>query len=111
MDDFKLFKKNGFGYQKIDNSKYQYHRKFSDLKEVKTVHTTYQIVDEELQDQRNVIHDCYVDVNSKVPTEEQIKAIAEQIPERIKILAKQWGWSDTEVREFTYCFIRDELSL
>lgn len=64
-----------------------------------------------LRDKRNVIHDCYYDVASKVPTEKQIDSIAKQLPERITSLAKQWGWNDTEVREFTYCFIRDELEL
>lgn len=114
FDDFNLFKKHGFGYEKINNSMYQYHGDFSNFKEIKEVQITYQIIDnkvkEELQDKHNVIHDCFYSFTGNVPTEKIINEISDKLPENIKLLAKQWGWSDTEVREFTYCFIKDALS-
>lgn len=53
------------------------------------------------------IHDCYVSVVGKVPTEEQIQSIFNQLPNDIKHLADQWGWNDTEVGDKVYVWIRD----
>lgn len=59
------------------------------------------------QDARNVIHDGYFDITGTQPTDEKIVKIYLMIPNNIKNLAEQWGWSDTEVRELTYNWINN----
>jgi len=56
----------------------------------------------------DVINDCYVDIHNRKPTEVEIKAIEEAMPFAINILAFQWGWYDTEVRDRIYRFIKEE---
>ncbi|MWV44923.1 hypothetical protein GRF59_14975 [Paenibacillus sp. HJL G12] len=58
----------------------------------------------ELKDQ---IRSSYIDINNIAPDEAQITAIINLIPDRIKDLADEWGWDDTEVRDFIYVLIRD----
>ncbi|MDR6779402.1 MULTISPECIES: hypothetical protein [Paenibacillus] len=58
----------------------------------------------ELKDQ---IRSSYIDINDIAPHEAQIAAIINLIPDRIKTLAEEWGWNDTEVRDFIYVLIRD----
>lgn len=48
---------------------------------------------------RNQIHDRFYDAFGTTPTEDEIMAIYNQLPLRIKLLAREWGWGDTEVRE------------
>ncbi|MEJ1517933.1 hypothetical protein R3O67_32695 [Bacillus cereus] len=57
----------------------------------------------------NAIHDCYVSVTGKVPTKEQIKTIEALLPTRVKHLADEWSWNDTEVRDTIYVLIEDSL--
>lgn len=47
----------------------------------------------------NQIYDRYVDSYNTKPTERIVVQIHKQLPQGIHNLAKQWGWSDTEVRE------------
>ncbi|GAB6443351.1 hypothetical protein bcgnr5369_08490 [Bacillus cereus] len=50
----------------------------------------------------DAIHDCYVSVTGKIPTEEQITTIETLLPTRVKHLAYEWSWNDTEVRDKIY---------
>lgn len=47
----------------------------------------------------NQIHARYYDAFGTTPTEDEIMDIYHQLPSRIKFLAEEWGWNDTEVRE------------
>jgi hypothetical protein len=55
-----------------------------------------------------VIHDCYLDIMDKEPTNEIIGEIAEDLTEDIKADADKWGWTDTEVADRVYQFIETE---
>lgn len=59
----------------------------------------------------NQIHDNFIDIHSTAPTREQVDKISLLIPERIKSLAEEWSWSDTEVRDYIYVLIRDTKGL
>lgn len=58
----------------------------------------------ELKDQ---IRSSFIDINNTAPTEFQMDTIIDLIPERVKLLAEEWGWGDTEVRDFIFVLIRD----
>jgi ABC-type uncharacterized transport system ATPase subunit len=49
----------------------------------------------------NQIHDRYYDTYGRMPSERIVAQIYPQIrqDDRIRNLANQWGWDDTEVRE------------
>lgn len=57
----------------------------------------------------DTIHDCYVSVAGKVPSNELIEAIYNRLPDHTKQLAARWDWNDTEVRDGVYRWIRDNL--
>ncbi|MGG1650483.1 hypothetical protein ABHN03_16835 [Paenibacillus sp. NRS-1775] len=59
------------------------------------------------QDLRDQIESSFSDIHCSEPTEEQIENIISLIPQRIKLLAEEWGWNDTEVRDFIFVLIRD----
>ena len=46
----------------------------------------------------------------KVPTDEQVKIIFNMLPDRIKHLANEWGWNDTEVGDAVCVWIRENKS-
>ena len=56
-------------------------------------------------DAYDVIHDCLVDRDVN-PTEARIQKVYDKLAYDVKILAEQWGWHDTEVREAVGAFIR-----
>jgi hypothetical protein len=52
------------------------------------------------EDAYNVIHDCYYDKFNKAPNKYGlIGGIYLSLPDEIKLLAENWGWNDTEIRE------------
>ena len=59
----------------------------------------------------NTIHDCLYDVTGKQPSEELMKKVIKLLPSDILLLAEQWGGYDTEFREKTYRWIRDNKEL
>ncbi|WP_339304496.1 hypothetical protein NST33_18345 [Paenibacillus sp. FSL L8-0435] len=67
--------------------------------------------DVEVHDRNSVINDCYVDTYNRVPSEDTIKNIHEQLPSDIKHLAAEWGWFDTEVSEKVLVWIRNKKSI
>lgn len=60
-------------------------------------------------DRYNQIHDCFVDVVGKVPSEEKISYISDNLPREIIRLAEEWGWYDTEVGDKTYRWIEENV--
>ncbi|MDP9675238.1 hypothetical protein J2W97_001221 [Paenibacillus jamilae] len=58
------------------------------------------------EEMHNQIHDNYYDVYGTVPNDEQIAKIVDSIPDKIKALAMNWGWYDTEVRESVYVWMK-----
>lgn len=61
------------------------------------------------QDRFNQIHDCLFDVLGNKPNLGQIYFVNDQLPRDIKFLAEQWGWNDTEVRDKTYVWIKENI--
>jgi hypothetical protein len=59
----------------------------------------------------DTINDCFVDVIGVVPSQTQIKNIAEQLPSSIKNLAAEWGWNDTEVGNKVFRWIEKEKAI
>lgn len=110
FNNFQLYKMNGFGFDD-DHSELQFHGEFSPFNRVREVQISYELVDdnEDDIDRQNVIHDSFYDVNDRTPSSSEIKLIEGQLPREIMLLALQWGWNDTEVRESVFRFIRDEL--
>lgn len=51
------------------------------------------------------LHDCFYDAENRVPTQEEVRALFDSLPEDIHRLAREWGWSDTEVRDAVFVFI------
>ena len=51
------------------------------------------------------IHDCHISMCIGVPDIEIIYSIYKNLPHEVKLLAKQWGWNDTEVRDKICQFI------
>lgn len=58
----------------------------------------------------DTIHDCFVNVMGKVPTDKQVETIFNMLPDRIKYLADEWGWNDTEVGDAVCVWIRTNKS-
>lgn len=77
--------------------------------ENKMGYTLEQFIDkfkeDDFEDLKITIHDCYVDVYNKKPTESEIENIFNHLPKKIINLADEWGGFDTEVREMTYEWI------
>ncbi|MGM7720572.1 hypothetical protein [Metabacillus sp. Hm71] len=61
------------------------------------------------QDRFNQIHDRLFDVLGEKPAMRDIYFVNEQLPREVKLLAEQWGWHDTEVREKTYGWIKENI--
>lgn len=55
------------------------------------------------------IRDIFSSVTGSVPTQQQVKLVSTKLPETVEFLALQWGWNDTEVRDFIYLWIKDNL--
>jgi len=67
----------------------------------------------EKSDQASVhdaILDAVYDIENKYIEDQEIAELFEYIPENIHYLALQWDWSDTEVREHVYLFIKENYS-
>ncbi|MDR6779403.1 MULTISPECIES: hypothetical protein [Paenibacillus] len=62
---------------------------------------------DDIQEMRDQILSSFNDIYDKEPTEEQVAFIFNLIPQRIKLLADEWGWNETEVRDYIYVLIRD----
>jgi hypothetical protein len=56
---------------------------------------------------KDIIHDCFVDLNDERPESYQVAMIMKEIPNDIITLAKQWGWNDTEVRDKVYLWMKE----
>lgn len=56
---------------------------------------------------KNKIEDCYYDVHGIKPSMPRTMSIAMNLPRNIHSLAKEWGWSDTEVGDQVYLFIQN----
>ncbi|QNR65481.1 hypothetical protein IAQ67_16470 [Paenibacillus peoriae] len=61
----------------------------------------------DIQEMRDQILSSFNDIYDKEPTEDQVAFIFNLIPQRIKLLAEEWGWDETEVRDYIYVLIRD----
>jgi hypothetical protein len=61
----------------------------------------------EVNNMKDTINDCFVDVYNRRPFAIEIEHIQKHMPKEIKILAEQWGWNDTEVRDKIYRFIKE----
>lgn len=61
-----------------------------------------------MEDLNITIHDCYIDVYNKNPTESEIENIFNNLPKKVINLADEWGGFDTEVREMTYEWILNQ---
>ncbi|MGV6935958.1 hypothetical protein ACWA2B_10630 [Paenibacillus sp. CMM36] len=61
----------------------------------------------DIQEMRDQILSSFNDIYDRKPTEGQIAVIINLIPQRIKLLAEEWGWDETEVRDYIYVLIRD----
>lgn len=53
----------------------------------------------------DVVNDCLVELGREI-TPEIIAKIVQTLPSDITHLADEWGWSDTEVRDKVYTFIK-----
>ncbi|MFT4448707.1 hypothetical protein ACMXZI_15520 [Bacillus subtilis] len=66
----------------------------------------YLWIDEDAYDQ---IFDCYYDYYGKKLAPSSVVKIHKHLPKDIHLLAEEWGWNDTEVREKIYKWLREEM--
>lgn len=51
------------------------------------------------------LHDVVVELDCKSRTKEEIRAIFDKLPERVRDTAHQWGLSDTVFRDGAYVYL------
>ena len=51
------------------------------------------------------LHDVVVQLDGKSRTKDEIRAIFNRLPERVKDTAHQWGLSDTVFRDEAYVYL------
>jgi HEPN domain-containing protein len=56
------------------------------------------------------IEKSYYEINGSKPNLETIIDIAKKLPKNIHRLAKVWGWSNTEVKDKTYNWIKENVN-
>lgn len=57
----------------------------------------------------DMIHDCYVSITGKKPTNEQVIELGKKLPKPIVGLFFLWGPNDSEFRNKTYQWLKDYL--
>lgn len=58
-------------------------------------------------ERRCQINDCFVEVIGRKITDKEYHFILERLPREVKLLAGQWGWSDTDVSNELIKWIRE----
>ncbi|MEK5071780.1 hypothetical protein [Sporosarcina sp. FSL K6-1508] len=64
----------------------------------------------QLKNKQFCIHDSFVQVLGRKPSESETNRIANELPNHIIKLAEMWGWNDTEVGDNVYLWISDNIS-
>jgi len=57
------------------------------------------------------IHDVILGVIGRKPTNEEIQRVWEELPDRIKGIATQWGTSDSVFRDNMYEWLSENLKI
>lgn len=60
------------------------------------------------KEMRDKVFECFYDIYEVIPEDYILEGIMKQLPTEISLLAIQWGWDDTEVRDKVYRFVRDK---
>ena len=61
------------------------------------------------QEDLGYIHDVILNVISRKPTDEEIRRVWEELPDRIKVTAIEWGTNDTVFRDNMYEWLSENL--
>ena len=61
------------------------------------------------EDLKDSIHDILVDVNNKVPNENQVIKVIISLPNSILLIGHEWGYYDTVFRDKVYKWMKDNI--